>query len=62
MNYSIEHDGWNGTYECFVISNQKNLIAFLHSSFVKPMEVYWINNINQLQLAQAITNNNKLFT
>ena len=37
-------------------------IAFIYSSAEQPMEVYLIDNINQLQLAKAITNENKLFT
>jgi dipeptidyl aminopeptidase/acylaminoacyl peptidase len=53
--------GWNGTYESITLSNQ-DFIAFVYSSTEKPMEVYLINNINQLQLAQTITNENKLFT
>jgi dipeptidyl aminopeptidase/acylaminoacyl peptidase len=58
----IHHNGWNGTYESLVSSNNNNLIAFVHSSFDKPMEVYLIENIDQLQLAQPITNDNELFT
>ncbi|UJR11734.1 hypothetical protein I4U23_015915 [Adineta vaga] len=57
----IHHHGWNGTYESIVISNKKNLIAFVHSSFNKPMEIYFIDNIDELNLAKSITNNNQLF-
>jgi dipeptidyl aminopeptidase/acylaminoacyl peptidase len=57
----IEHIGWNGTYELITLSKQ-DLIAFVHSSTEKPMEVYLTKNINQLQLAQVITDENKLFT
>ena len=57
---SIEHIGWNGTYHSITVSKQ-DLIAFIYSSTEQPMEVYLINNIDQLQLAKAITNENKLF-
>jgi dipeptidyl aminopeptidase/acylaminoacyl peptidase len=57
----IQHNGWNGTYESIKLSSQ-DLIAFVYSSTEQPMEVYLINNIDQLQLAKAITNENKLFT
>ncbi|CAF4042669.1 unnamed protein product, partial [Rotaria sordida] len=55
--------GWNGTYESIVTScaNNKSIIAFLHSSFDAPQEVYFIDNIDQLILAQSITNENRLF-
>ncbi|CAF3610212.1 unnamed protein product [Rotaria sp. Silwood1] len=59
----IYHNGWNGTYRSIVSScNNSNSIAFVYSSFEKPMEVYFINNIYQLQSSQAITNFNQLFT
>ncbi|CAF1312899.1 unnamed protein product [Rotaria sordida] len=58
----IYHNGWNGTYRSIVSSrNNNNSIAFVYSSFEKPMEVYFINNIYQLQSSQAITNFNQLF-
>jgi dipeptidyl aminopeptidase/acylaminoacyl peptidase len=58
----IQHIGWNGTYRSVISSNQNSIIAFVYSSTEKPMEVYLINDIEHLQLAQAITNENKLFT
>ncbi|CAF3349062.1 unnamed protein product, partial [Rotaria sp. Silwood2] len=58
----IHHHGWNGTYESIVSSNENGSIAFVYSSLEKPMEVYFINNIDQLKSAQAITNENDLFT
>jgi dipeptidyl aminopeptidase/acylaminoacyl peptidase len=58
----IKHSGWNGTYASMTSSYQNRLIAFVHSSTENPMEVYFINSIDQLQLAQAITTENKLFT
>ncbi|CAF4844858.1 unnamed protein product, partial [Rotaria sp. Silwood1] len=58
----IHHHGWNGTYESIVSSNKNGSIAFVYSSFEKPMKVYFINNIDQLKSAQAITNENDLFT
>ncbi|CAF5143716.1 unnamed protein product, partial [Rotaria sp. Silwood1] len=62
MEHLIHHDGWNGTYETIVTSNCNEIIAFIYSSLEKPMEVYLINNINRLKSAQAITNENELFT
>ncbi|CAF2784930.1 unnamed protein product [Rotaria sp. Silwood2] len=58
----IHHNGWNGTYESIVSSHNNGLIAFVYSSSGKPMEVYLIDNINQLKSAQAITDENNLFT
>lgn len=58
----IEHIGWNGTYESIVSSNKTGSIAFIHSSSEKPMEIYFIENIDQLKSPRAITNENELFT
>ncbi|CAF4942555.1 unnamed protein product, partial [Rotaria sp. Silwood2] len=58
----IHHNGWNGTYRSIVSSRNTNSIAYVYSSFEKPMEVYFINNIAQLQSSLAITNFNRLFT
>ncbi|CAF3846872.1 unnamed protein product [Rotaria sp. Silwood1] len=58
----IYHNGWNGTYDLIVSSPNNRSIAFIYSSFEKPMEIYLIDNIDQLKLAQAITNENDLFT
>ncbi|CAF2073604.1 unnamed protein product [Rotaria magnacalcarata] len=60
-NDLIYHHGRNGTYESIVSSNENGSIAFVYSSFEKPMEVYFANNINQLKSARAITNENNLF-
>ncbi|CAF2708167.1 unnamed protein product [Rotaria sp. Silwood2] len=59
----VKKIGWNGTYESIVTTctNNKSIIAFLHSSFDAPQEVYFIHNIDQLTLAQSITNENQLF-
>ncbi|CAF4938537.1 unnamed protein product [Rotaria sp. Silwood1] len=55
--------GWNGTYESIITTyaDNKSIIAFLHSSFDTPQEVYFVDNIDQLTLAQSITYENKLF-
>ena len=42
--------------------NISTTIAFIHSSFEAPQEVYFIENIDRLNRAQAITSENKLFT
>ncbi|CAF0757104.1 unnamed protein product [Adineta steineri] len=58
----IIHNGWNGTYQSIVSSYNNHSTAFVYSSLQKPIEVYFINNIDQLQSAEAITNFNQLFT
>ena len=58
----IHRNGWNGTYESIVSSHHDGSMAFVHSSCGKPMEVYFINHIDQLKSAPAITNENDLFT
>ncbi|CAF1009194.1 unnamed protein product [Adineta steineri] len=58
----ILHSGWNGTYESITVSSQNNLIAFIYSSTQNPMEVYITKHMDELRSAQAITNENKLFT
>ncbi|CAF1277647.1 unnamed protein product [Rotaria sp. Silwood1] len=62
MEDLIHHNGWNGTYESIISSHYNGTIAFVYSSLEKPMEVYLINSIDQLKSAQAITNENELFT
>jgi dipeptidyl aminopeptidase/acylaminoacyl peptidase len=60
----VKQIGWNGSYEKIVTvsSGNSSTIAFIHSSYEAPQEVYFIDNINQLHMAQAITSENKLFT
>ncbi|UJR20189.1 hypothetical protein I4U23_023321 [Adineta vaga] len=57
-------NGWNGTYENIVTSSsgKSSTVAFIHSSFEKPQEVYFIDQIDQLNTAQQLTYENKLFT
>jgi len=57
----IEYFGWNGTYELISMSNLDS-IAFVHSSTEKPMEIYLIDDINQLCSARAITQDNQWYT
>ncbi len=60
---SIHQSGWNGTYENLAVSlHRPNSIAFIYSSFEQPKELYYIHDINQLQSAQAITNENYRLT
>jgi dipeptidyl aminopeptidase/acylaminoacyl peptidase len=55
--------GWNGTYERISLSSKRNgPIAFIYSSFERPKEVYLMDSIDQLQSAQVLTSENKLFT
>lgn len=53
--------GWNGTYSS-IVSSRQNSFAFVHSSTQRPMEVYFVKDIDQLLSAKAITDENKLFT
>ncbi|UJR07896.1 hypothetical protein I4U23_012178 [Adineta vaga] len=55
--------GWNGTYEHISLSaNRPGSMAFVYSSFERPKEIYYVDDINQLSLARAITNENHYFT
>ncbi|CAF1409433.1 unnamed protein product [Adineta ricciae] len=56
--------GWNGTYEKIVTfpGDNSSAIAFIHSSFEKPQEVYFVDRMDQLNVARQITNENQLFT
>lgn len=60
----IEQPGWNGTYEHLVSSSADNIstIAFIFSSIDTPQEVYFVNTIDHLSVACAVTNENALFT
>jgi len=60
----VKQIGWNGSYEKIVTvsSGNSSTIAFIHSSYETSQEVYFIDNIDQLNTAQAITSENKLFT
>ncbi|CAF1641451.1 unnamed protein product, partial [Adineta ricciae] len=59
----VWHQGWNGTYERISSPSKRNgSIAFIYSSFERPKEVYLTDNIDELQSAKAITNENRLFT
>ncbi|CAF0825329.1 unnamed protein product [Adineta steineri] len=61
----IKQNGWNGTYENIVTAssgNNSSTIVFIHSSYEQPQEVYFINNIDQLNIALPVTSENKLFT
>ncbi|CAF2911635.1 unnamed protein product [Rotaria sp. Silwood2] len=48
--YSILNRGWKGTYELISLSsmNSHDWLAFVHSSFRQPKEVYFVDNINEL--------------
>jgi len=66
MKYSILQRGWDGTYESITSASSsfkgRSPIAFVYSSFGRPQEVYFTDNINRLQSAKAITSENKLLT
>jgi hypothetical protein len=60
----IKQTGWNESYQNIVTAfgGNSSTIAFIHSSYEIPQEVYFIDNIDQLNMSQALTNENKLFT
>ena len=60
----IKRDGWNGSYQNIATASlgSSTTIAFVHSSYEKAQEVYFAENINQLNTAQVITNENQLFS
>jgi dipeptidyl aminopeptidase/acylaminoacyl peptidase len=60
----IKRTGWNGSYQNIgtVSGGNSSTIVFIHSSYETPQEVYFIDNIDQLNMAQAVTSENKLFT
>jgi hypothetical protein len=60
----IKQNGWNGTYQNIATASGINssTIVFIHSLFETPQEVYFVDNINQLTMAQIVTSENKLFT
>jgi dipeptidyl aminopeptidase/acylaminoacyl peptidase len=60
----IKQVGWNGSYQNIVTASDGNsvTIAFIHSSFEAPQEVYFADSIDQLNMAQAVTSENQLFT
>ena len=60
---SIRLRGWNGTYDQLTSSRGRNQsIAFTHTSFDKAKEAYFANHVDQLSLAQPITNDNAQLT
>lgn len=57
--------GWNGTYRAIstsLSSKRCSSVAFLHSAFERPEEVYFINHTEQLSSATQITNENQFLT
>ncbi|CAF1261459.1 unnamed protein product [Adineta ricciae] len=60
---TVHHLGWEGTYEHISSSiNRPQAIAFAYSSFDRPKEIYYVDDIKQLQFAKAITNENQHLT
>lgn len=61
---SLLQHGWNGTYNSLTTakSGRQTSLAFVHSSFEHPEEVYFVNQIDQLSLPKSITNENEFLT
>jgi dipeptidyl aminopeptidase/acylaminoacyl peptidase len=55
-------NGWPGTYDSFSLAEHSPRVAFVHSAFGKPAEVYLADNIGSLNSAKPVTWFNKLFT
>ncbi|CAF2069654.1 unnamed protein product [Rotaria magnacalcarata] len=57
----LQH-GWEGTYQLIssATSPHSLSIAFAHSSFESALEVYFVEHINQLYVAKAVTCENQL--
>ncbi|CAF0843794.1 unnamed protein product [Rotaria sordida] len=64
LKYLFLERSWNGTYRSISSSTSKRYssLAFLYSSFDRPEEVYFIDHIDELRSAKAITNENQLLT
>ncbi|CAF1021341.1 unnamed protein product [Adineta steineri] len=60
--YVMLQHGWEGTYQLVSSASSPHSlsIAFGHSSFERPFEIYFIEHINQLYVAKAITCGNQL--
>ncbi|CAF2056797.1 unnamed protein product [Rotaria magnacalcarata] len=60
--YLILQHGWEGTYQLIssATSPHSLSIAFIHSSFERALEVYFVKHTNQLDVAKAITCENQL--
>ncbi|CAF1071312.1 unnamed protein product [Adineta steineri] len=60
--YVMLQHGWEGTYQLISSASSPHSlsIAFGHSSFERPFEIYFIEHINQLYVAKAITCENQL--
>ncbi|CAF3172567.1 unnamed protein product [Rotaria sp. Silwood2] len=62
--YTVLHRAWQGTYESLSssLNDVNNVMAFVYSSHSQPREVYIVDDVNQLETARVMTNENKLFT
>ncbi|MFZ0286665.1 MAG: hypothetical protein WAL32_15675, partial [Terriglobales bacterium] len=55
-------EGWPGTYERITSAAHSPRIAFVHSSFTQPNEIYIADSMATLADARPITSFNRLFT
>ena len=58
-----KQSGWNGSYQSLSASrlNRHSSLAFSHSSFDRPEEIYFVRRLDQLPMPQQVTNVNDLF-
>jgi len=53
---------WSGTYQTLSAAEHSPRVAFVHSSFQKPAEVYLAESVEKLNDARPLTSFNELFT
>ena len=53
---------WNGTYQSLSAAEHSPRIAFVHSSYQQPAEVYLAEGVDKLNDARPLTSFNKVFT
>ena len=53
---------WSGTYQALSAAEHSPRVAFVHSSFERPAEVYMAESVERVNDARPLTSFNKLFT
>jgi dipeptidyl aminopeptidase/acylaminoacyl peptidase len=57
----VKRDGWAGTYERPASASRSTRVAFVHSTFERPTEVYVAESVDKLAQARSITAFNAAF-
>jgi dipeptidyl aminopeptidase/acylaminoacyl peptidase len=58
----LPRSGWPGTYQKLNVAAHSSRVAFVHSSWDKPAEVYLAESAETLSAARPVTAFNKVFT